>query len=224
MGSWSWWWIMHIEERRNYVQGLLWRGIKKKETAESHVKENQNKLNTQKEMQVTMIRNLPKQTNTNNTRKNSKLTTRSCVFFVSEENKEQWQRWIGLALFWVTDARIPGNYSADPWQSAHATFYGGSDASDTMVGAYGYGNLYRQGYGMNTAAHFDLAMPMFLKIAEYRAGIVPVSYRRVPCRKKGGIRFTLNGFRYSAAAPNPRLVEDLVAAVKTACGIKVAGT
>ncbi|GJV12804.1 barwin-like endoglucanase [Tanacetum coccineum] len=90
-------------------------------------------------------------------------------------------------------------------------------------GACGYGNLYSQGYGVNTAAlstalfnnglscgacfelkwwckptspHFDLAMPMFLKIAEYKAGIVPVSYRRVPCRKQGGIRFTIHGFRY----------------------------
>ncbi|RWW72258.1 hypothetical protein BHE74_00019979 [Ensete ventricosum] len=44
--------------------------------------------------------------------------------------------------------------------------------------------------------HFDMAQPAWEKIGIYRGGIVPVLFQRVPCKKHGGVRFTINGLDY----------------------------
>jgi hypothetical protein len=44
--------------------------------------------------------------------------------------------------------------------------------------------------------HFDLSMPMFTKLAPMRAGIIPVKFRRIPCNKRGGVKFEIKGNRF----------------------------
>lgn len=51
--------------------------------------------------------------------------------------------WFQLAESWS---------SGGQWSSAHATFYGGDDASANMGGACGYDNVYTNGFGATTTA------------------------------------------------------------------------
>ncbi|KAL5736304.1 hypothetical protein ACOSQ2_031092 [Xanthoceras sorbifolium] len=42
--------------------------------------------------------------------------------------------------------------------------------------------------------HFDMSMPAFFRIARQgNEGIVPILYRRVACKRRGGVHFTLKG-------------------------------
>ncbi|PKA64404.1 Expansin-A16 [Apostasia shenzhenica] len=153
----------------------------------------------------------------------------------------------------VTTTVVAVVATTDQWDTAFATFYGDMSGKETMQGACGYGNLFDEGYGLQTTAlstalyndgeacgacfeiqcfndtrwcapgsvtvtatnfcppnltkpsadgglcnpprkHFDLSMPMFVKITkDFHAGIVPVQFRRVTCWKKGGIKFEIKG-------------------------------
>ncbi|KAK1565161.1 hypothetical protein Q3G72_020170 [Acer saccharum] len=44
--------------------------------------------------------------------------------------------------------------------------------------------------------HFDMSKPAFMKIADWKAGIIPVMYRRVPCKRAGGLQFAFQGNSY----------------------------
>ncbi|CAN6876403.1 hypothetical protein Bca4012_078856 [Brassica carinata] len=162
---------------------------------------------------------------------------------------------MNLALAFVVLLAILVSVADAEWDDAHATFYGDINGGETMQGACGYGNLFQEGYGLETAAlstalfnngktcgacfelvcansrwckpnagsitvtatnfcppnyspplntrwcnppnkHFDLSMKMFISIAEYSGGIVPVKFRRVKCQTRGGVRFEIKGNPY----------------------------
>nr|GLL26183.1 expansin-A13-like [Ipomoea trifida] len=134
------------------------------------------------------------------------------------------------------------------WRPARATYYAPADPRDAICGAcfevrcvedlrwcipgtsiiVTATNFCAPNYGFEPDggghcnppnAHFVLPIEAFEKIAIWKASNMPIQYRRIKCRKEGGVRFTITGagISLSVLISNVAGAGDIVA-------VKIKGT
>jgi hypothetical protein len=93
----------------------------------------------------------------------------------------------GQCYLITCDGSRPGGQNCKPGNSITVS------ATNLCPPNYGLPN---GGWCGSGRPHFDMSQPAFENIGVYQAGIIPVLYQQVQCKRSGGVRFSIAGSSY----------------------------